>query len=126
MRTVRVLPVGAAPAQPAPLAASGPWRRGKLGQSAVSGSSWRRACWRGLVGGLVKLLLTAPLLVTVLFDALGEQLQRLILLVRAEVALRADPESKGVGLVFDGVGGLEQELVALAVLVVAGECRCHR
>lgn len=36
------------------------------------------ACGRGLVGGLVQLLLAAPLLlVAVVFDALGELLQRL-------------------------------------------------
>jgi len=57
----------------------------------------------------------------VVFDALGEQLQRLLFLVGAEVLVGADAEGDGVGLFLDGVGGLQQEVTALAVLVVAGE-----
>ncbi|MEU0250454.1 hypothetical protein ABZ192_40375 [Streptomyces sp. NPDC006235] len=60
------------------------------------------------------------------FDPLGEQLQGLLLLVLAEITVGADTECEGVGLFLDGVGGLEQEVAALAVLVLAGEGGCHR
>jgi hypothetical protein len=43
-----------------------------------------------LVGGLVQLLLAAPLLIAAIFNALGEQLQRLLLLVGVEVAVGAN------------------------------------
>ncbi|MGX8904230.1 hypothetical protein ACR820_02940 [Streptomyces netropsis] len=49
--------------------------------------------------------MAAPLLVAVVFNALGEQLQGLLLLVRVEVAVGADTEREGVGLFLDGVGG---------------------
>jgi hypothetical protein len=75
----------------------------------------------GLVGGLVQLLLAAPLFVAVVFDALGELLQRLVFLAGAELAVGADAEGKGVSFFLDGVGGMQQEVAAFAVLVVAGE-----
>ncbi|WP_158102407.1 hypothetical protein [Streptomyces africanus] len=53
------------------------------------------------------MLLAAPLFVAVLLDALGEQLQRLLLLVLAEIAVGADAKCEGIGLFLDGVGGLE-------------------
>ncbi|MFB7763604.1 hypothetical protein [Streptomyces xiamenensis] len=49
-----------------------------------------------VIGGLIQLL-AAPPLVAVLFDALAEQLQRLVLLAAAVLAVRADAEPDGVG-----------------------------
>lgn len=48
-------------------------RGGPVAAGLKAGSGrWRLAGWSGLVGGLIQLLLAAPLLVAVLFDALGE------------------------------------------------------
>ncbi|WP_030019391.1 hypothetical protein [Streptomyces monomycini] len=66
-----------------------------------------------LVGGLVRLLLAAPLLVAVVLHPLGEQLQCRGFLGVTEFAVRADTEGDGVGLFLDGVGGLLEEVVTL-------------
>ncbi|WP_331762228.1 hypothetical protein OG524_36405 (plasmid) [Streptomyces sp. NBC_01520] len=44
---------------------------------------------------MVQLLLAAPLLIAAVFDPLGEQLQRLLLLVGIEVAVGADAKGEG-------------------------------
>nr|WP_329266569.1 hypothetical protein [Streptomyces sp. NBC_01451] len=93
-----------------------PWFRGdtKRRCGAESGSGRRRlAGGAGLVGGRVQLLLAAALLVAVVFDALGELLQRLVFPVGTELAVGADAEGDGVGLLLDGVGGLLEEVLRL-------------
>lgn len=57
------------------------------------------------------------LLVAVLFDTLGEQLQRRGFPDIAELAVGTDAEGDGVGLLLDCVGGLLEEVAALAELV---------
>jgi hypothetical protein len=57
-----------------------------------------------------------------LFDALGEHLLAAV----PVLAVRADAEPDGVGLLLDGVGGLLEEVAALTELLLAGEHRGHR
>ncbi|MFI2352760.1 hypothetical protein ACH492_38430 [Streptomyces sp. NPDC019443] len=71
------------------------WRRGGGG----------RCC---LVGGLVQSLLAAPLYVAVVLNALGEQLQRLMLPIGPELAVGA--EGYGVDLFLHGVRCLDNSL----------------